>query len=272
MAGFLIDRNISNGENMNTSDKDIYARFLIKPWQALTEEPVSNEASPVDDSASQPAGTVVTGSMPVPQQWQHLDAKSLVLLWDIVCYPFSWIRVRIKRLGLSGRVLQQAKRELTIKGLVIESSAGQTVYLIPMPETFAAFDMPCPYERVVSVEHSFYVALHVFLLKKDPRYKTVTPESPISKTGQTADLGILCHDGTKEAVEITLNTSNIISNAKKYAETSFARVLFLCRTYGLKLSAKASFDQSSLSTELLSRLDFAQFSTILHRHRKNYAY
>ena len=210
--------------------------------------------------------------MPVPQQFQNLNAKTMILLWDILCYLFSSIRARIKRLAISGRVLEQAKNELTTKGVVIESSAGQTVYLIPIPATFAAFNLPCPYKRAVSIEHSFYVALHCFLFRKDVRYKTITPELPLGKTGQTADIGIVSHDGTKEAVEIILNTTNIITNAQKYAGTAFVRILFLCRDYQLRQAVKSSLHQSGLSTELLARLDFAQFSAIKNRYRQLYRY
>ena len=257
---------------MNPHSTDIYARFPIKPWQALTEVPLSHDSPPAADSGPQPPRPIPDNSMPVPQQFRNLNAKTFVLLWDIMCYPFSSIRARIKRLAISGRVLEQAKNELTAKGLVIESSAGQTVYLIPKPETFAAFNMPCPYKRAVSIDHSFYVALHSFLFRKDVRYKAVTPELPVGKTGQTADLGILCHDGTKEAVEITLSTSNIISNAQKYEGTAFVRVLFLCRSYDLKEAVKRSLHQSGLGSELLAKLEFAQFSAILNRYRKLYRY
>ena len=210
------------------------------------------------------------GGAPIPQQFQNLDSKAFKLLWDTVCYLFSSVGARIKRLTMSARSFEQAKRDLTTKGLVRESSAGQTVYLIAQPEVFSAFNMPCPYARATSIEHAFYVSLHAWLLKKDPRYKTVTPELPIGKTGQTADLGILCHDGTKEAVEIVLNTSNIGATLQKYVETSYVRVLFCCRSYQIRQAVKASCHQSGLSTELLAKLDFAQFSTILRRARQFY--
>ena len=257
---------------MNPCDNDIHAEFPNKPWQGLTELPALDSVTPADESGPRPTKKSAVGSMPVPQQFQDLDAKAFQLLWDIACYPYSSVRTRIKRLGISGRLFEQAKHELTTKGSVIESSAGQTVYLIPNSDTFDAFNMPCPYRRAVSIEHSFYVALHAFLMKKDPRYRTVTPELAVGKTGQTADLGLLCHDGTKEAVEIILNTTNIITNAQKYAGTAFVRILFLCRDYQLRQAVKSSLHQSGLSTELLARLDFAQFSAILNRYRQLYRY
>jgi len=64
---------------------------------------------------------------------------------------------------------------------------------------------------------------------------------------------------------VTLNTSNILSNAAKYANTAFASILFLCRNYKLKEAVKAICRQGSLDPKLLSRIEYQHISGFLHQ-------
>lgn len=250
---------------MNQPDSNSSGRFIIKPWHPLTEIPEQQDKGPAPATENPP---VVDNNIPVPQPLPGISATAMQLLWDILCYLFSAITVRIKRLSVSVRAFEKAKHELCEKGLIMESSAGQTTYLIPKREVFQLFSMPCPYKRNVSTIHSFYVLLNCFLLKKDPRYKTVIPEYKIGDRGCTADIGILCHDGTREAAEITLSTSDVLCNALKYDFTPVVSVTFICRDYSLRRGVEATFRESGLSAALLAKLECVQCSTILNRYRK----
>lgn len=241
-----------------------------KKWHSLTEIPERHELR-----SDPPVGpvTVDGNDKDTVHQDQHplLAGVSTVLtklLWDILVYLYSSVSVRIKRLGISARAYEPAKIEGCEKGFIIESSAGGTIYLIPLEKTFLAFNMPCPYEREISTEHSFYVGLNSFLLGKNPRFKSVRPEYKRGKQGRTSDIVAVAHDGTMEAYEVTLNTTNVLSNATKYTDTAFARIIFLCRDYKLREAVKACCREGGLDPDLLAKIDYMNFSQLLQRQRK----
>ena len=255
---------------MTNEDEIIVCGFHIRKFQPLTEIPERHEVrstppmSPVTidgnnkDTVHQIRHPLLAGASPTLMK----------LLWDILVYPFSSVSVRIKRLGISARSFEGAKHEGCEKGLFFESSAGATTYLIPNPIAFEAFGMPCPYKRDVSVEHSYYVQWSRFLLSKDPTYKSVLTEVKCGSSSSTSDVITVAHDGTRTAFEVTLNTTNILANASKYDNTDFARIVFLCRDYKLREAVKACCREGGLNPDLLAKLEYMQFSTLLRRQRK----
>lgn len=265
---FVDDPLPSNVGGYNNDSDD----FGCEPWHNLADIP------------AQPAKVVVTHSSS-NNQTEPADIKSAAnlalagvsvntrkLVWDCVCYPYHSISSRIKRLSISGRAFENAKHEGCEKGLLIESSAGQTVYLIPTEKTFQVYGEFSPYKRNVSTEHAFYVGLGVWLLAKDPQNKSVRPEVPIGKSGASSDIVMVAHNGTLNGWEVTLSTTNLLSNATKYANTSFAKIFFLCRNWKLQEAVKAFFRESGLDPELLAKLEFTHFSALLHRQRKLYSF
>jgi hypothetical protein len=128
--------------------------------------------------------------------------------------------------------------------------------------------MPCPYKRDVSVEHSYYVQWTRFLLGKDPAYKSVLTEVKCGSSSSTSDVVAIAHNGTRTAFEVTLNTTNCLANASKYENTDFVKIVFLCRDYKLREAVKACCREGGLNPDLLARLDYMQFSTLLRRQRK----
>jgi hypothetical protein len=128
--------------------------------------------------------------------------------------------------------------------------------------------MPSPYERCVSIEHSFYVGLGCFLLEKDPACKGVQAEAKLGSTGSTSDIVTTAHNGLRQAYEVTLNTTNVLANASKYENTDFQEIIFLCRDFKLKEAVKACCREGGLNPNLLARLGYMHFSQLLRRQRK----
>jgi hypothetical protein len=243
----------------------------IKNWHLLTEIPKCDETNSAVDIAIIKSGKGIEKT-PVQQSSNPLltgvSDVLIKLLWDILVYLYSSVNVRIKRLGISARAYEQAKIEGCEKGFITESSAGSTIYLVPPEKTFQAFNMPCPYDRNVSTEHSFFVGLNSFLLSKNACFKNVYPEHKRGKQGRTSDIVTVAHDGTMEAYEVTLNTTNVLANAAKYENTSFVRIIFLCRNYKLREAVKACCREGGLDPNLLAKIDYMHFSQLLRRQRK----
>jgi hypothetical protein len=245
----------------------------VKPWHPLTEIPgperheQAAEAGPVVGSSRRTQNPPQAGPAANPLL-AGVSAILIKVLYDTLTYLYSSVSARIKRLGISARAFEQAKLEGCEKRLIFESAAGATAYLIPFPETFAAFDFPCPYDDAAQCEHSFYVRLHEFLLKKDPANRSVSTEFKRGSSGRTGDIVTLGHDGTRRAYEITLSTGNVLSNATKYRNTDFVKIVFLCRDYRLREAVKACCREGGLDPELLAKLEFMQFSALLNRQRK----
>jgi len=254
---------------MNDHSDRIWAN--IKDWSPLTEIPVTGDKSPNDSSWDRVTAAPADKSDFLQPAHPSLDKVSAVLmrlLWDIIVYMFSSVSVRIKRLGISGRAFEQAKIEGREKGLFIESSAGQITYLIPTQKAFEAFNLPCPYKRDVSLEHSYYVLWTSFMLDKDPRFRSVQTEVKRGSSGSTSDVITVAHDGTRCAWEVTLSTTNVLANTCKYTDTDFVQIIFLCRDYKLREAVKACCREGGLDPDLLAKLDYRHFSQLLRRQRK----
>lgn len=252
---------------MKNQNYTIWAK--IKDWHSLTEirTPQSQDST---DEENKPHESDATNSSVQPSVVDLIPAL-MKLLYDIITYPYSNISKRIKRLSMSARMFEQAKREGLEKGLIIESSAGQTIFLIPTKKAYAALNIDCPYKRAPD-EHSFYVGAVVYVLKKHPHYRSVTPEAKIGSSNASADCITIAHDGTRKSWEITLSTTNVLANAAKYTVTDFATITFVCRDYKLKEAVKACCREGSLDPNLLSRLDYTHISALIQRQRKMYAY
>ena len=169
---------------------------------------------------------------------------------------------------MSGRLFDRAKLELAEQGLIIESKAGHTVYLILTEKAYDAFGIPNPFKRSTSVEHAFYVGLTCFLLQKDPRYEKVRPEVPLGKSGSTSDAVATCRDGTLEAWELCLGTAHILVNVTKYAQTAFSKIVLLARDYELSTAIKGFVKASGLDPDLMAKVECMHLSQLLRRQRK----
>jgi hypothetical protein len=255
---------------MTNRDEIFVHGYRIRKFHPLTEKPTRNESTFSENGPApdiRPSPNKSGSQIAVHPNLNRLSPVLIKLLWDILCYPWSSISIRIKRLG-SASALENAKLEGFEKGFIFESAAGATKYLIPTLKTFESFNMPCPYKRSASIEHSYYVGWGCFLLGKDPGYKTVQPEVKQGSSGSTSDIVTVAHNGTRLAWEVTLSTTNILANACKYINTDFVQVVFLCRDCKLREAVKACCREGSLDSDLLAKLDYMQFSTLLRRQRK----
>ena len=243
----------------------------LKKWHLLTEIPqcaansstrhnrvIKPDNKTKQASIQQSSNPLLTGMSPV----------LIKLMWDILVYPYSSVSIRIRRLGISARAYEQAKNKGCEKGFIIQSRAGQTTYLIATKKSFEAFNMPYPYKRAVSVEHSYYVGLGVFLLSKDPSNRDVQAEMPLGSSGAASDIVTVGHNSTRSGYEVTLTTTNVLSNATKYEHTDFVAIYFLCRDYKLKEAVRACCREGGLSPDLIARLEYTHVSALLRRQRK----
>ena len=253
---------------MMSGPRDNIASFHLESWHPLTEAPTraqidsAQDTKPVTSKTAAPREDMKRDSHP------HLIGVSpdlIKLLYDILVYCYSSVRVRIERLRVSARAFEKAKLEGCERGFFLESAAGATTCLIPLAKTF---DFPAPYKRDVSPEHSYFVGWGQHLLQHDPAIKAVHTELKVGESNCTSDIVAVCHDGTRRAYEVTLSTTNILSNAAKYTRTDFVQIIFLCRDYKLREAVKACCREGGLDADLLAKLEFMQFSSLLRRQRR----
>lgn len=135
---------------MSHQQRNIWSN--VKAWHSLTEIPPKEGPHTIGKSQNPPAADSAPPAVrPVPA---GLSPALIRLLCDSIAYPFGTVSMRIKRLGMSARLFEQAKREGLEKGLIIESSAGQMLYLIPTKKTYEVLSIDCPSEQVPD-EHYF---------------------------------------------------------------------------------------------------------------------
>ncbi len=241
----------------------------IEPWHHLADVPSSSGHQPGSSESVHTAPASVSPVAPAGQTGmaqEMPDAQTVV--YDCVSRPFDSVSARVKRLGLSGRGFEQAKRAAVAAGWIIPSQAGQTLYLIATEKAFAAFGLPCPYaDRRVSLEHSFYTSLTAFLLKKDVRYQRVQAEVALGQQGSTTDVLATTRDGLLEAWEVSLTTNHVLANITKYRHTAH-RIVLLARTYELSVAIKGLVKGSGLDPELIARVEYVHVSQLLRRARK----
>ena len=239
---FVADSPIQNSPSHDCSR-------MIDPWHSLTEIPnkETEQVSAVPETINNEQPTV----------------KSSVdkLVWDCISYPNDKVTGHIARLDFSVRIYETAKNTAIQDGYLLHSMSGKSVYLIATPKAYDKFSYPCPYERNASIEHSFYVQLGAHILKKDVTLSKVQVETPIGSKGASIDVTTLDKSGNMAAYEITLSTSNLLSNASKLQETSYKRIVWLCRDAVTAKAVRSYFNKSSaLPSDLLSRFEYLHFS------------
>jgi hypothetical protein len=124
----------------------------------------------------------------------------------------------------------------------------------------------------VSVEHAFYVGALCFLLKQSSHFRSVLPEAKIGSTSATADAITVGHNGERQAWEVTLSTTNLLSQAAKFRATDIVKITFVCRHYKLSDAVKACCREGGLDLDLLGRLDYTHWSALLRQQRNLYRY
>lgn len=231
---------------------------MIIPWHPLTEIPQKETPQ---------APATINDEQPPPNAKGSVDT----LIYDCVTYPFDKVRERVKRLGFSIRTYETVKNEAVQDGYLIPSQSGKSLYLIPTPKAYEKFSQPYPYKRSTSIEHSFYVLLTAHILKKDSTLSKIQAEVPIGLKGATIDVTSIDKAGMMVAYEVTLSTSNLLSNATKLQDTAYKRIIWLCKDAATANAVKAYFNKSStLPSELTAKFDylhFAKFSSQIKKRR-----
>lgn len=186
----------------------------------------------------------------------------LKLVWDIITYPYSRTKQRINRLRLSGRAFKKARAEGVEKGLFFQSSAGRNRYLIGNKKLFNAVNFPLPYTD----EHSFFTRLTAYHLNKGPQIQSIDIEVKLNN-GSLSDLVVTARSGTLQAYEVTLNTSNLLSNLEKYHNSSFIAVVFVTRNYQLSQAVKATIRESGIDPDLVAKARFIHIGKLIQRQQ-----
>lgn len=227
---------------------------LIKPWHSLTEiQQKETEQSPTPETATTPKA--------VKNEQPTVNSYVDKLVWDCINYPSQKVTGHIERLDFSVRTYEIAKNAAIQDGYLLHSTSGKSVYLIPTPKAYENFNLPCPYERNTSIEHSFYVQLASHMLKKIATLSKVQPETPIGTKGQTIDITTIDKSGKMTAYEITLSTSNLLSNATKLQDTAYGKIVWLCRDAATANAVKSYFNKSSaLPKDFTAKFKYLHFS------------
>ena len=98
-------------------------------------------------------------------------------------------------------------------------------------------------------------------MKQDVTLSKVQIETPIGSKGATIDVTTLDKSGNMAAYEITLSTSNLLSNASKLQETSYKRIVWLCRDAATAKAVRSYFNKSSaLPEDLTAKFVYIHFS------------
>ncbi|HEW78745.1 MAG TPA: ATP-binding protein [Phycisphaerales bacterium] len=228
---------------------------MIDPWHSLTKIPQK-------ETEQVPAPETIKSEQPT------VNSSVDKLVWDCLNYPNDKVTEHIKRLDFSVRAYETAKNAAIQEGYLLHSMSGKSVYLIATPKAYEKFNLPCPYERSTSIEHSFYVNLAVHLLKQYTDLK-VQPETPIGIKGATLDIATIDKSGKMTAYEITLSTTNLLSNAAKLQDTAYEKIVWLCKDAATANAVKSYFNKSSaLPEDLTKKFDYLHFSKFSSQIKK----
>ncbi len=207
-----------------------------------------------------PASETPVAPQTIKNEQSAIKSSVDKLVWDCLNYPCDKVRGHIERLGLSVRIYEAAKNAAIQDGYLLHSMSGKSVYLIATPKTYERFNLPCPYERNTSIEHAFYVNLTGHMLKRYTDLK-VRPETPIGSKGATIDVTTIDKSGKMTAYEITISTSNLLTNAAKLQDTAYEKIVWLCKDAATAKAVKSYFNKSSaLPEDLAAKFKYLHFS------------
>ena len=229
---------------------------MVEPWHALTDIPQST----VEES--QAPAEEIAENRPAAYHMSSMDT----LVFDGITYPCDKASAHAKRMPSMGKY-EAAMNEAVQNGYLIVSQCGKRKYLIPTDKAYDKFSQPCPFERKTSHEHGFYVYLAAHLLRKDPKLAKVQMETPIGSKGATIDVTTTRRDGVITAYEVTLSTSNLLSNAAKLQDTAYKTIVWLCKDAATAKAVQTRFNTSaSLPDELLARFEYIHFSKLAQKY------
>jgi len=92
---------------------------------------------------------------------------------------------------------------------------------------------------------------------------------PIGTKGATIDITTTDKSGNMTAIEVTLTTSNLSSNASKLQDTAYKKIVWLCRDADTANAVKAYFNKlQTLPLELVAKFEYIHFSKWISQMEK----
>jgi hypothetical protein len=246
-------------------DKDTIKKALeVWPHQSLydlanaTPEKTLNS----QNSAAKPTDNNCPDSDMPPQCAASEDEN--LLGCNIVTSLYIPYKQRGLQLKFSMRRLEKAKEGLISKELAKEVWIGRNLFLAPTEKLYQHLSIASPYKRNISVEHSFSVLFAQWCVEEDPLVHKTAIEFPIDGSGRTGDLITYLKNGDRHIYEITLNSSNVASNAAKLKGKSFSRIFFVCRDHNIRKSVKTIIDDAGFEPDFYSTIECMLFSDLIH--------
>lgn len=215
---------------------------MIIPWYPLTD--VQKEKS-------------VATKQPTSRFNSNMDK----LVYDCIYNPYVKASEHAKKFP-SIREYDTAKIKALQDGYLVASQAGKSIFLIPTNKGYKHFNIENPYERAVSPEHSYYVNFTANILKE--RGLSVKTETPIGSKGATIDVTATDKSGNQIAVEISLSTSNLLSNATKLQDAvAYMKIIWLCKDAATSKAVRSYFNTKAdvLPKELLDKFSYEHLSS-----------
>ena len=125
---------------------DIQNALETEQWQSFYE-------------LNAPKGKKLSAPVPDKPKSPVIDISPIArkLAYDVCIYLDSQYSQRIKRLDVSARQLERAKKELLNKSLIKEIGLGKSLFLAPRPQLYDLMELESSYKRNVSDIHSFLV-------------------------------------------------------------------------------------------------------------------
>lgn len=236
-----------------------------KLWRNLWDTTVQiSQPDEHPDCLNQPAPKPDLPEQSKPIAPQNLGQDATALGLDLIPYPYDESIVRQKRLGLSSRKFEDAKRKLEEHHYIWIFPIGRWRFLVAFENLYRLFNIS-PLQELNP--HSFAVNLACHCLRQDPAIDRLQKEGKVGDSNAAVDILVHLKDGFREAYEITLSAGNVPSNAAKLQNMGFSRIVFLCRDYKILQAAWASLRESGLPQGFLSRVRCILFSTLLKKYR-----
>lgn len=240
-----------------TDVTDEEARRLSKPkLEELSKFVRRNSPAPAP-LKPEPVEAPASHEKPTKKADTDLSADEWTYLCSIVEHPLSGMVARAKRLGLTNEKAKAVRNSLLEKNLVevlsinLGEAVGGSVKLLELTtkgcEAVGGKSV-AKRPQNVSAEHWFWQKqLHAYFAAQG---KSAQIEMP--RKGKRVDVGIL--DGTKlVAVEVVMNASNEVRNAKQDLEAGFHEVIAACKNSAVMNAVEQDF-QNFLSSEERTRV------------------
>lgn len=199
----------------------------------------------------------------IPPQCAASDDENL-LGCNIVTSLYIPYKQRGIQLNFSMRRLKKVTEELVSKEMIKEVHIGKNIFLAPTEKLFRHIGIVSPYKRCVSVDHSFAVLFAQYCIKADPMVQKTDIEVPVGNSGRTIDCVSYLKNGDRLAWEVTLNSSNVASNAAKTKDKGFSKIIFVCCDHNIRKSVKTIIDDAGFEPDFYSKIEYMLFSDLIH--------